>query len=277
VIVVWVSAAAGAQAPAPAAGTATASAAATPDALWEAARRGDAAAVTRALDAGVPVDTPFRYGATALSYACDRGHLDVVKVLLARGANVNVADTFYKATPLNWASSPAQARKPEHAQIVGLLLGRGARGIENAFTAAAGAGDVPMVQVILAHGGIPAATLSDALEAAQKGKDASLVAALEAAGARQHPVVTLSETQLARCAGVYGNGQVELTFAVKDGRLQGGPPNQVFTLVPRGDTVFGIEGRSGLSVAFTLEGERAASVAVNQGGNSTVYKRVEGK
>jgi ankyrin repeat protein len=106
------------------------------DALWEAARKGDAAAVTAALDAGVDVNTPFRYGATALSYACDRGHLEVVRVLLARGANPNVKDSFYGATPLTWASSPAQARKPEHAEVVGLLLKYGAQGADGALGAA---------------------------------------------------------------------------------------------------------------------------------------------
>jgi ankyrin repeat protein len=59
------------------------------------------------LDDGIDVNTTFRYGATALSFASDRGNVDVVKLLIDRGADVNVTDTFYKATPLTWASSPA--------------------------------------------------------------------------------------------------------------------------------------------------------------------------
>ena len=85
------------------------------EALWEAARKGDATTVKKLLDDGVDVNTKYRYGATALSYACDRGHLEVVKVLLEHGADVNVKDTFYRATPLTWAASPAMARKPQHA------------------------------------------------------------------------------------------------------------------------------------------------------------------
>jgi Ankyrin repeats (3 copies) len=265
---VW-TVAAGAQAPAAGAPGA--------DALWEAARRGDASGVTRALDAGVDVNTPFRYGATALSYACDRGHLEVVKILLARGARVDVADTFYKATPLNWASSPAQARKPEHAEIVGLLLKHGAKGIEGALSAAVGEGDVPMVKVILAAGGLPATALSDALEAAQKEKNAALVAALEAGGARPYPVVALTEAQLARYAGAYSAGQTEIVLAVKDGRLEGGPPGQTLTLVPRSETVFGVPGAGGLTISFTVEGERATILTLNQRSGPVVYKRVEGK
>ena len=47
--------------------------AATPDDLLDAVRRGDLAGVRAALDAGVPVDAPFRYERTALSFAADRG------------------------------------------------------------------------------------------------------------------------------------------------------------------------------------------------------------
>src|SRR5262245_45788418 len=87
-------------------------------AYLEAVRKGDVAAVEKALDAGVAVDTPFRYGRTALSFAADRGSADVVRLLLARGAKPDVADTFYNQTPLAWASSPAQTRKPEPAQVL---------------------------------------------------------------------------------------------------------------------------------------------------------------
>src|SRR6186713_3305361 len=73
------------------------------DALSDAARKGDAAAVKKLLDEGVDVNTKFRYDRTALSFAADRGHVDVVKVLLDRGADVTIKDTFYNATALTWA------------------------------------------------------------------------------------------------------------------------------------------------------------------------------
>ena len=46
--------------------------------FFAAARKGDAAAVKALLDAGVDVNAKTRYGATALSYACDKGHVEVV-------------------------------------------------------------------------------------------------------------------------------------------------------------------------------------------------------
>ena len=54
--------------------------------LQDAARKGDAAAVKQLLDEGVDVNTKFRYNATALFYAADHGHVEVVKVLLDHGA-----------------------------------------------------------------------------------------------------------------------------------------------------------------------------------------------
>ena len=128
------------------------------DALSEAARKGDAAAVKKLLDAGVDVNTKFRYDRTALSFAADRGHVDVVKVLLQRRADVTLKDTFYGATALSWAVSPAMERTPQHTEVVRLLLD---------------------------HGGFSADALSGALQAATRAKLADLVALLEKAGAKR--------------------------------------------------------------------------------------------
>jgi len=130
------------------------------DALSDAARKGDAAAVKKLLDEGVDVNTKFRYDRTALSFAADRGHVDVVKVLLERGADVTMKDTFYNATALTWAVSPAMDRKPQHTDVVRLLL---------------------------EHGGLSAEALKAALQAATRAKLTDVVALLEKAGAKLPP------------------------------------------------------------------------------------------
>ena len=150
VLVLAASVASPAQAPAP---TTTD----TADALSAAARKGDAAAVKKLLDEGVAVDTRFRYERTALSFAADRGHVAVVKLLLERGADINAKDTFYNATPLTWTINPAMERKPEHVEVLRLML---------------------------AKGGIPAEALTNALEAATRSKQDQMVALLLAAGAK---------------------------------------------------------------------------------------------
>ena len=86
------------------------------DQLFEAVRKGDAAAVTALLDKGADVNAKFRYGATALFKAAERGNVEVVKVLLARGADVTVKDTFYSATAMTWALDN------KHVEVVRALL-----------------------------------------------------------------------------------------------------------------------------------------------------------
>ncbi len=71
--------------------------------LWKAARVGDATRVVEILDSGIEVDAKTNYQATALAFAAERGHLEVVKLLVERGADVNNRDTFYNASPLSWA------------------------------------------------------------------------------------------------------------------------------------------------------------------------------
>ena len=93
--------------------------------LWNAARAGDVARVTKALDAGADVNAGNRYKATALFFAADRGHVEVIKLLLDRGADINAVDTFYKFRPLMMAMmNDHDARRPAAARA---RIGRGRR------------------------------------------------------------------------------------------------------------------------------------------------------
>lgn len=248
------------------------------EALWEAARKGDATTVKKLLDEGVDVNTKYRYGATALSYACDRGHLEVVKALMERGADVNVKDTFYHATPLDWAASPPMGRKPQHAEIVGLLLKHGAQGKEDALMAAVSAPDAAMTKIILEHGGLLPNTLSDALESAKKRGTQDIVALLEQAGAKPHVEFKMHGAQLARYAGTYRPTRgSDFVFTVAGGHLTGGPPGQRLTFLARDATTFRIVEVPGTTFTFRLEEGKPVVLTVSQGGNITTYTRVEGK
>ena len=249
------------------------------DQLAEAARKGDAAVVKKLLDEGVDVNTKFRYNATALSYACDRGHLDVVKLLLDRGADVNVKDSFYGATPLTWAVSPAMGRKPQHPEIVRLLLQHGAQGKEQALMGAISAPDAATARVILDLGGLSPGTLADALESATERRLQDIVAMLERAGAKPRVEFKLDPAQLARLAGTYrGTGNMadtDMAVTTTAGRLVATLGGQRLTLVARDQTTFGIAEQPGTIVTFRVEPDKPITMTVTTRGNPITFTRAE--
>ena len=248
------------------------------DALWEAARKDDAPAVKRLLDEGVDVNTKFRYGATALSYACDRGNLEVVKILLERGADVNVKDTFYGATPLTWAASPAMAHTPQHPEIVKLLLEHGAQGKEDALLAAVSESDPATTKVILEHGGLSPATLTDALESAKKDGHQDFVALLEQAGAKPFVEFKMDAAQLARYAGTYRDaGGAERLVTMAGGRVTLDLAGQRLAWVARDETTFVSLGAPGIMITFRLEQGKATALTLEGVGATTTYTRIGDK
>jgi ankyrin repeat protein len=89
--------------------------------LCEAARQGDLAAIVRILDREpAMVNARDSFGQTALHCAAGTGHKTVVELLIARGADVNVADSQVRRTPLHLACAN------NHKDIVTLLLSNGA-------------------------------------------------------------------------------------------------------------------------------------------------------
>ena len=110
--------------------------------LWAAARAGDAARVTAALDKGADVNAKTRYGATALTFAADKGHIEIVKLLIARGADVNVQDTFYQMRAVD------MAMMNNHPDVVTLLLERGSKGAPGILPQAIQRGNVALVAVV---------------------------------------------------------------------------------------------------------------------------------
>lgn len=141
--------------------------------LWNAARSGDLAAVTRELDAGVDVNAATTYQSTALSFASDRGHLAVVELLLDRGANPNLKDTFYKASPLNWA------QYGKHYDVVTTLLRGGAEGTDRLLLDAVCDGDAQLLAAVLKSGRASKETLSLAAALAELKEAKELIVCFE--------------------------------------------------------------------------------------------------
>ena len=127
--------------------------AATNDArLPEAARQGDKAGVAAMLKQGIDVNSAAGDGSTALHWAANNGDLDMVKQLIALGANVNAGTRIGGMTPLYMA-----ARKG-NAAIISALLKAGAKAKEvnsngtTVLMVAAASGDADSVRALIDAG-----------------------------------------------------------------------------------------------------------------------------
>jgi outer membrane protein assembly factor BamB len=196
--------------------------------LWQAARTGDVTAVATELDAGVDVNAATTYQSTALSFACDRGHEEVVRLLLERGANPNVKDTFYNATPLTWAQSG------KHYGVIGLLLEKGAEGANALLLTSVSEGDQPLAAAVLKSGQADAETLSLAAALAEAQGAAELKELFTNLEFPKREIPTLTKEELGVFAGKYAlkEGASQLTITAGEKGLAvdlgfGGPQDWV--------------------------------------------------
>lgn len=239
------------------------------DQMFEAVRKGDAAAVTALLDKGADVNAKFRYGQTALFKAAERGHTAVVKVLLDRGADVTVKDTFYQATAMTWAIDGG------HVEVVRLLFEKNAGSVDDVLMSGVRSSNEALVKVALDKGGAKPQTLTAALVAASgDAKNAGIVEMLKKAGAVPPPEIAAATLQF--YVGKYkGDPGPEFSIALKDGKLfiisQGRDP---LALMPVDKTNFRPVEFEGLTITFNVEGENVTGLAFKQGPNTTQMKRV---
>ena len=241
------------------------------DQMWEAVRRGDAAAVTTLLDKGADVNAKFRYGATALFKAAERGNPEVVKILLTRGADVKVKDTFYGATAMTWALDNG------HSEVVRLLLEKEPSTASEVLMTGVREDKPEMMRIALASGSAKPETLTLALGVAlsQDQPKAETVEALKKAGAVPPPEV--DATTLQSYTGKYkSEGPLEVNVSVRNGRLfttAGGP--QAFRMLAIEKTSFVPVDFDGITLTFKVEEGKTTGAVLKQGSNVTQLKRVE--
>ena len=240
------------------------------DQLFEAVRKGDAAAVTAALDKGADVNAKFRYGATALFKAAERGNADVVKVLLARGAETNVKDSFYGATAMSWALDG------NHVNVVRLLLEKDGGEAEDVLMNGVRENNDEFVKIALERGGIKPEGLTAALAITSADpKRTAAVEMLKKAGAV--PPLEVDAATLQTYAGKYkGDPGPEFTIAVKEGKLVAtGLGRQEVALMALDKTTFRPLAFGGISLTFNVDAGKVTGLAFKQGQNTTQMKRVE--
>ena len=240
------------------------------DQLWEASRKGDVAVVTSLLDQGADVNAKFRYGTTALFKASERGHTAVVKVLLARGADPSVKDTFYGATAMTWAL------QNNHFEVVRALLEKDTSGVGDVLTTGARQGKAELVEIALARGGAKSETLTAALAATMNDKDKAAIAEmLRKAGATPPMELDAATLQMYAGRFKPDDRPAEISLSVKDGQLIATPMGQNgIRLMPTDKVSFRPVEFDGLTIVFTVEDNKATAFTLKQGPNTTVFKRI---
>ena len=246
--------------------------------LWAAARAGDTAKVAAALDKGADVNARTRYGATALTFAADKGHLEAVKLLIARGADVNAQDTFYQMRAIDMAMANNQAA------VVTLLLERGSKGAPGVLQQAIQRGNVALVTVALASPELTLAHLRPALAGAKKVNNPEIVALIEKKVAAMPvapaaPAVSVDRATLQSYVGSYRNEEAgaALTVVLSGEQLMATPPGgnaPALTLIAISPTSFRVAEREGLTISFEGRGGLIERAVATIGNTPQVWTRV---
>lgn len=235
--------------------------------LLAATRKSDAVKVRELLAQGANVNAKSPYGATPLFFACDRSNVEIVKILLEKGADANVKDTFYGATPLGWALGKG------NAEVVRLLIEKGANEKAEALGFALEGNHVELAKAVIAKGGLDQKILDKSLRAANSKGQKEIAEALTKAGAKEVPEFKVAPERLAMYEGAFKSDALTIVFKVKDGKLIGTVNGGDNTLVPVSEHAFDLEQANGVSVTFTLEGDKVTGATVQTPGNKFVLKK----
>jgi outer membrane protein assembly factor BamB len=242
------------------------------EALWQAARDGDTAGITAALGKGADVDAKSRYDVTPLIFAASSGRLEAVKLLVARGANVNAQDTFYRARAAEMAITNG------HRDVALYLLQNGANG-DSLLAMGVQQNQEDIVKAAVA-GTVSRQALQSALTLAGTMKREALApvikAALDKLPAEAPPSFTVNPAVLPKYAGSYRDAASGLTMiiTVQNGALMGQVQGQPqVRLVPTADNVFRVV-EVNATLTFNERGGVVESIGLVQGPANLTLARV---
>ncbi|MGD8330054.1 MAG: PQQ-binding-like beta-propeller repeat protein [Acidobacteriota bacterium] len=244
-------------------------------ALLDAALAGDAARVELLIGQGADPGAANRYDVTALSFAADQGHEEVVRVLLEAGADPDVTDTFYGMNPMTRAMSH------QYRGIVWLLLQHGADG-GPVLMSAVQRNDLTLAREALATGNVDVRTLSSALGVATARGNSELEGLLRDAGAVEElppaETVPISVDALRTLVGTYDDPQGDGPRAVVslDGEsLVVSLDGEAHTLRHVGERSFEAVDDASLMVAFAGRGGAVERVQYRRGNSGAMLAPVD--
>ncbi len=265
--------------------------------FFNAARANDLKTLKGFLDKGFNVNTKNHYGVTALTFASDKGNLEAVNLLLERGADPNLKDSFYGETPLGWAIYKKNSRiiisminhggdvKNEDvlmgaasnglSEVVKVMLDKGAPGAGDLLLYSVGSNDSVMFKLALGFVKQNDSILSLALVNATAQKNEKFVSSLEKAGAKMpekkehQPAGKPDET----LKGEYVNKEMskaELAFTDETltASFDGSPAYRLNYLT---DSTFSFADFPVVTISVRRVAGKITGIALNQGGRTSEY------
>ena len=267
--------------------------------FWKAAKNNDIQTLKALLDKGIDVDVKTQYGATALMFATDKGNLEVVNLLLEKGANPNINDTFYGSSPFLLSFSKGNieiiksmlnhgadistetpliyASYSDNPEVAKLLIEKGAPGASKVILIAIRNENTDLALTILKLTKLDEATLSNALVSATAAKNESIIAALKDAGAKL-PEKQISNVEIKQTLiGEYkSKEESKIVTNIKDNTLtvsfNGGPE---YKLSLKEGYTFTLDENPAISFTFEMVQDIPVSLTFVQGENKTSFYKVE--
>jgi outer membrane protein assembly factor BamB len=242
------------------------------EALWQAARDGDTAAITAALAKGADVNAKSRYDVTPLIFAASSGRLEAVKLLISRGADVNAQDTFYRARAAEMAITNG------YADVAVYLLQNGADG-DGLLAMGVQTNNEAIVKAAVA-GKVSRQALQNALTMAGNMKREAFAplikAALDKLPPETAPAFSVNPAVLPKYAGNYRDAAsgLTMTVTVQNGALMGQVQGQPqVRLVPTAENVFRVV-EVNATLTFNERAGLVESIGLVQGPANLTLARV---
>ena len=242
-------------------------------ALLDAAQQNDLAGVTRALQQGANVNAKTRYNSTALIVGAMNGNIDMVRLLVERGADLTVKDSFYGMDAIGAATNSG------NLDVVRHLIEKGAPGALDALTLAIQRNNLPLLSAVLARTQISnklvAATHALALKSGNAEMATLVQGVMQSRSVPSNTIVALSPAALQAFAGTYRMQATGQTFVVtlKDDQLTAAMGQSV-RIFPTSESSFVAPERATAEVAFERRGEVVERAIVKVGAATQEFTRV---
>ena len=193
----------------------------------------------------------------------------MVKFLLEKGADPNAKDTFYGATPMTWAAEKG------HVEVVRLLIEKGAKEKDDALAVGVDKGSMELIKTVLDKGGVSSGALTKALTKANEGNKTEIADTLKKAGAvpfQTVPEAVLKSYTGVYNNDQVGEITFTLKDGKFIGQVKGQGP---FTAGAVSQTTFTVIEFDGIMFEFKVENDKVTGLTLKQGGGTFQFKKAE--